>query len=129
MASFLCVWAAAVSMADMAARFHVPAVGMLFVEGDGMTPVVYVRDTDSVFWESSCASGSAAVACWYASKELDGIFREYLIQPGGAISTEVIRKNGCTVSVRIGGKIKLGNRMTVILDDENEFGLLQNNFL
>ena len=102
----------------MAARLDVPAVGLLFVEGDGMTPVVYVRDTDSLFWESSCASGSAAVACKFASAERDGIFRQYLIQPGGAISTEVIRKNGCTVSVRIGGRITLGGSVTVDIPED-----------
>lgn len=99
----------------MAERFSAPAVGLLFVEGDGMTPAVYVRNTGSLYWENSCASGSAAVACCYAAQERDGIFRQYLQQPGGAISTEVIQKNGCTVSVRIGGKIAMGGSVTVEL--------------
>jgi len=99
----------------MAERFSAPAVGLLFVEGDGMTPAVYVRNTDSLYWENSCASGSAAVACRFAASERDGIFRQYLQQPGGAISTEVIRRNGCIVSVRIGGKITMGSYMTVEL--------------
>ena len=101
----------------MAERFAAPAIGLLFVEGDGMTPAVYVRNTDTLFWENSCASGSAAVACCYAAGERDGIFRQYLQQPGGAISTEVIRRNGCTVSVRIGGKIHMGSRMTADLSE------------
>jgi len=100
---------------SLAMRFSAPAVGLMFLEGDGMTPAVYVRNTDSLYWENSCASGSAAVACRFAASERDGIFRQYLQQPGGAISTEVIRRNGCIVSVRIGGKITMGSYMTVEL--------------
>ena len=105
---------------SLAMRFSAPAVGLMFLEGDGMTPAVYVRETDSLFWENSCASGSAAVACAMTAWEPDGIFRQVLLQPGGTISTEVIRRNGCTVSLRIGGKVTVGAPKTVELS-----GILQ----
>ena len=104
----------------LAERFSAPAVGLLFLEAGGMTPAVYVRETGSLVWENSCASGSAAVACALTMRETDGIFRQNLQQPGGSISTEVIRRNGCTVSLRIGGKVTVGSRRTVELS-----GILQ----
>ena len=38
------------------------AVGILYIDGLEMKPVVYVRDTDSIVYESSCGSGSIAYA-------------------------------------------------------------------
>lgn len=37
------------------------ALGMMFLEGDKMTPLVYVKGADTLFWESTCASGTCAV--------------------------------------------------------------------
>ena len=56
----------------------VPALGIMFPEGEVLTPLVYVRDVDSLFWESSCASGTAAVG--YYTKQT----REYR-EPGGIL--------------------------------------------
>ena len=47
-------------------------LGMMFLdEGEGvraMTPLVYVPGADTMFWENSCASGSAAAGIYLASK-------------------------------------------------------------
>ena len=47
-------------------------LGMMFLdEGDGMrtmTPLVYVPGADTMFWENSCASGSAAAGIYLAAK-------------------------------------------------------------
>ena len=37
-------------------------LGLMFLEEDGLTPLVYVPGSGTVFWENSCASGSAATA-------------------------------------------------------------------
>lgn len=102
-------------MPRLAKQFRIPALGIMFLNGDRMTPVVYVEDTDSLIWENSCASGSAAVACKAAAAERDGIIRQDLAQPGGTISTEVICKNGCIVSLRIGGSISVGKQIKMVL--------------
>lgn len=47
-------------------------LGMMFVdEGEGervLTPLVYVPGADTMFWENSCASGSAAAGIYLAAK-------------------------------------------------------------
>lgn len=47
-------------------------LGMMFLdEGKGvraMTPLVYVPGADTMFWENSCASGSAAAGIYLAAK-------------------------------------------------------------
>ena len=43
------------------------AFGIQFLEGDRLTPFVYVAGADSRVWESSCGSGSLAAA-WYLER-------------------------------------------------------------
>lgn len=43
------------------------ALGVMFVKGDNIVPVVYVKDTDSTVFEGSCGSGAAAVASYLKS--------------------------------------------------------------
>jgi len=63
-------------------------LGMMFLdEGDGvraLTPLVYVPGADTMFWENSCASGSAAAGIYLAAKNdrpVDVTFRE----PAGSL--------------------------------------------
>jgi len=47
-------------------------LGLMFLEGSGgarrLTPLVYVPGADTMFWENSCASGSAAAGMYLAAK-------------------------------------------------------------
>lgn len=82
------------------------AAGVLFLRGQAMTPAVYVRETDSLVWESSCGSGSVAWS-WYLAREqgLDGERAYTLSQPGGRITAYVRAGNGQVCSCRIGGPV------------------------
>lgn len=40
------------------------ALGFMFLEDDGLKPLVYVKSAGTLFWESSCASGTTAVGHW-----------------------------------------------------------------
>lgn len=77
------------------------ACGVMFLSPAGeLTPLVYVRDTDSLVWESSCGSGSIA-AGYYLNRQGRGInftFRE----PGGEIQVVFGADN-----VSMGGKIRI----------------------
>lgn len=62
-------------------------VGVMFLDKESMelSPLVYVRNPPSLFWESSCASGSSAAGMALAAAESGKIevsFRE----PGGILS-------------------------------------------
>ena len=93
---------------EAAAHFHLPAAGVMFLHGGQMIPAVYVRDTDTLVWEQSCASGSTAAAWRDAQSAPDGLRRLALRQPGGVIRTETVCKGGRVRSIRIGGPVTLG---------------------
>ena len=91
--------------------YDVPAAGIMFWQfrKRTMKPAVYVRDTDSLYYERSCASGSTAVAAWSAlNARKDGQHKLDIRQPGGVISTTAAVQNGKLQRITIGGKIDLG---------------------
>lgn len=59
-------------------------LGLLFLSGETLTPLVFVPGCDTVFWETSCASGTAAAGMALAletGKRIDRTFTE----PGGSL--------------------------------------------
>ena len=59
------------------------ARGVLFVQGRKMTPLVEVAATGTRVWESSCGSGTVALA-WYLAQNLaDGMHAFAFDEPGG----------------------------------------------
>ncbi|MDR1904110.1 MAG: hypothetical protein LBQ88_17720 [Treponema sp.] len=89
------------------------ALGLMFWdEHTGkMVPLVYVKNTGSLVAESSCGSGSAAMAVYLSRRLRDGEERVELCQPGGIIEAAVYRQAGEVRSVTIGGKVRLSARM------------------
>lgn len=66
-------------------------LGLMFVEPSStvwhLTPLVYVPGADTMFWESSCASGSSAVGT-FASATSHSPIRLEIEQPGGVLCVE-----------------------------------------
>jgi diaminopimelate epimerase len=90
-----------------AARFD--AAGVMFYDSAAqvMTPAVYVRATDTLVFESSCGSGSAALGL-YLARDLDhGEMTLALRQPGGIIEVRVEKQPGEAAAVSIGGPVTL----------------------
>ena len=85
------------------------AMGVMFYDAASgfMIPLVHVRSTDSLIFESSCGSGSAALGVWLSREMADGVARYAIAQPGGVIETEVAKKNGDITGLTIGGEVKL----------------------
>ncbi|MDR2785576.1 MAG: hypothetical protein LBB83_06650 [Treponema sp.] len=89
------------------------AFGVMFAgtpAGDAdyaMTPAVYVYGTDSLVFESSCGSGSAALTVCKSRSFAEGEAWYRIRQPGGIIETRVVKRAGAVVSVAIGGPVKL----------------------
>ena len=69
----------------------VAVLGIMFCKPDKetMTPLVYVRASDSLVWEGSCSSGSVAVASAIAIDKKENIRCLKLKQPGGEIEVDV----------------------------------------
>ena len=99
------------ALQDLTATHDSPAAGVMFWQyrKQEMVPAVYVRDTDSLFYERSCASGSTAVAAWSAlNARKDGQHKLNIRQPGGIISTTAAVQRGKLQQITIGGKVDLG---------------------
>lgn len=80
--------AAGEAVRDWCAALSAPGLGLLFLSGDAprrrLTPLVYIPGSNTVFWESSCASGSAAAGMYLAAKAGVSVDLE-LQEPGGVL--------------------------------------------
>ncbi len=65
------------------------ALGLMFYDTSRnfLTPLVWVNDTGTMYWESSCASGSAAVAT-FLKRGSDGPWQLAFQEPGGILEVE-----------------------------------------
>lgn len=65
------------------------ALGIMFLSEDlsNVIPLVYVKKSNTLFWESSCASGTAAVGV-YLKETYNNSFK-YLKFPAGVLGVEV----------------------------------------
>jgi diaminopimelate epimerase len=89
------------------------ALGVLFYDEDQslMIPAVYVYATDSLVFESSCGSGSAALGVWQEERRWEGEGLRRVLQPGGVIEVRVGKRQGALGSLSIGGPVFLGERI------------------
>ena len=92
------------------------AFGVMFVNGDSLIPVVYVSETDTVCCESSCGSGSLAVAWYLTRDEKDGFHGYNFEQPGGTITVNMAKRQGRYAGT-VGGKLTLEEPVTMEIED------------
>lgn len=98
-------------LAAVISEIESSAYGIMFLEGDRMTPVVYVCETDSLMWESSCGSGSMAVAALGAMTQIEGVCHRALQQPGGIIEAIARAQDGRVVQCSMGGPVGLSEEI------------------
>ncbi|MDO4545190.1 MAG: hypothetical protein Q4C25_03450, partial [Bacillota bacterium] len=94
-----------------------PAFGVMFCDtaNDLMTPVVYVKDVDSTYFEGSCASGTVAASFAIAKDLEDGVHSFTFQQPEGTLASDVTVKDGAVESVSLKGIVTLSEVITVAL--------------
>lgn len=65
------------------------AVGLMFFDREKLElkPLVYVKTADTLFWESSCASGTSAVGAYLAHAE-NRMISEDISEPAGILHVE-----------------------------------------
>lgn len=95
--------------------YHPEAAGVMFLEGDRLTPAVYVRSTDSLVWESSCGSGSTAWGWYLAQTAPDGQQAYRFREPGGVIETAVTKQAGAVTRIFMGGPLSLSEPLELSL--------------
>ena len=97
----------------------VPASGVMFVSRKNgviaIDPVVWVRDIKTLFYETACASGTAAVAAVEAIKKRRSLDCIPIVQPSGKnLLVSVMLRRGIPLSVEIGGPILVRRRNVAI---------------
>ncbi len=88
--------------------------GLLYVDSTHMRPLVYVRDTDTLIWEASCASGTCAVAAARALAQKSDLQLE-LFQPGGSLTAKAYLQNGQLTALTLDGPVTFPKSGTLTL--------------
>ena len=95
-----------------------PAFGVMFYDTATsiLTPVVYVKDVNTTYFEGSCGSGTTAVAAAFSAEEPEGTFHFTLPQPAGTITATVEKTRNRILAVYIEGPVTLSEVMEVEIE-------------
>jgi diaminopimelate epimerase len=96
--------------------YSVPAAGVMFIEEQNskviLKPIVWVRDIETLLYETACASGTAAVGLWRFAK--NGSMETEVEQPSRRrITASIIKRSNNQVDVVIAGKVKILKSATI----------------
>ncbi len=95
--------------------FSIAAAGVMFIEINNnkllLKPVVWVKNTQTILYETCCASGTAAVALWYALQNNKSITNLQIKQPSNFYLNATVRKDSSQfIDLFIDGPIELIRR-------------------
>lgn len=93
---------------DLMSKEDYDAFGIMYYDytKNYMEPLVYVRATDSLFWERSCASGTCALGCSLGFMNKKSIDKE-IHQPGGKLKVTVGYENNNINSLYLNGEVEI----------------------
>lgn len=94
-------------------EYDIDAFGIMYVNEQNMKPIVYVKETDSLIYESSCGSGTIAYAYYLVRDRQTGRFEFQIKQPGGQIDAVILKQNGETRTALMGGPIHISELIKV----------------
>jgi len=100
-----------IKIMDKSALAKTPALGLMFYDSEKrfMRPLVWTRAIDSLIWESSCGSGSAALGIWAARDIVEAETTTEIAQPGGTIMVSIVKRAGKIECLSISGKVHLSD--------------------
>ncbi len=106
--------------ADCFTRAHFPtlgAYGVIFCDphAPAIRPAVYVYGTETLYYETSCASGSAAAAAALSELLPDGTYRYAIRQPGGILYAEAKKARQTLTGLSIGGKLEIRSKGQLVV--------------
>ena len=79
-------------------------LGIMLASEGRLTPLVYVRNPETLVWESSCASGTSAAGIYFAMKN-GGVFEGEFIEPGGTLGVSVKTESGGEPVILLSGTV------------------------
>jgi diaminopimelate epimerase len=83
------------------------AIGVMFYDNSRsyMEPLVWVRATDTLYWERGCGSGTAAVGAMLAAQKQDNVQKQ-IFQPGGVLEITA-EWQGAVTALSLSGEVEL----------------------
>jgi diaminopimelate epimerase len=81
-----------------------------------LTPVVFVKEVDTVYFEGSCGSGTTALAAAFSMGREDGTYSWSVPQPAGTIDVTAVVKDGRAVEISIDSPVELGLTQSVEIE-------------
>ena len=98
-----------IKITDKSVPAKQPALGVMFYDSEKrfMRPLIWTRAIDSMVFESSCGSGSAALGIWAARNAEDAELEIDLAQPGGTITVIIVKRAGKIRRLSVSGKVTL----------------------
>ena len=95
-----------------------PAMGVMFWDTaeKKLTPVVYVKDVDTTYFEGSCGSGTTALAAAFSMGREDGTYSWTVPQPAGTIDVTAVVKGGRAEEIYIDSPVELSPVQTVEIE-------------
>lgn len=104
-------------ISGLCAKLKAEALGLMFYDeaASSLDPLVYVASTDTAVWESSCASGTAAVAAYLASARGKPVSIS-LREPRGVLSAEAELFGGKVSLLKLTGRAEIVGRYMAEID-------------
>ncbi|MBU0799970.1 MAG: hypothetical protein KKA05_03110 [Alphaproteobacteria bacterium] len=97
------------------------ASGLLVVTGTknlSVDPYVFVRDTGTLYYETGCGSGAAAIGLMMAKQSGNGVLTQDIRQPSGMIlSVTITRSQSQFLRAQVSGDIKIIGEGSVTLNN------------
>ena len=80
----------------------VDGLGLMLLDdaSNTLTPLVYIPGSDTLYWEHSCASGTAALGTFFAETKKTPI-SQYVAEPGGILKVSAAPGGGLTICGRV----------------------------
>ncbi len=96
-------------------QMNPPAMGVMFWDSaeKKLTPVVYVKDVDTTYFEGSCGSGTTALAAAFSLGKPDGTYSWTVPQPAGTIDATAVVKDGRAAELYIESPVEIGQVQAV----------------
>lgn len=105
------------AIAQWCSQLNAEALGLMFYNADKglLRPLVYVQSTGSIVWESSCASGSCAVAAHESFTRGEGVELS-LRQPGGALGVKSFCTLGALFGIKLTGNAEICGKHSAVIE-------------
>ena len=105
------------AIAEWCRQLDTEALGLMFYNARNglLRPLVYVASTGSSVWESSCASGSCAVAAYESLNCGEGKLLS-LRQPGGTLNIKSFCTRGALFGLTLSGSAEIQGEHSAVID-------------